>query len=365
MLQVKQKDWLVIVKIALLAPNLGGHRAYWLKQILAGASERGVQVVAYTVEGKVNAECLNTLGLEPENMVFEENPRTLIARWCLDVNNDSHLGICLEADRILHKFFFVGGRYRLLIMRPYLESRSLFGITRFLVKKILAAALNPRNSIEIARLSIPYAHKRSAGHHWVRDDFNTDFFLDSETEVKIPEELLSIAKSHEIVSVLGYLDLRKNPIQVCKVFEQLRLRDSNQICLLFAGEQTESFKLELKKIKNKKNMIQIDRVLTDGEYRGVIQASKATLLIYSNHGPSGIVLNSLAIGTPVLLQGGRRWRNLQNILGGAFRVEKKNFGKLVDALGEIRALPHSSKVQILTQEPIPSLGSFIFGNTNK
>jgi hypothetical protein len=182
-------------------------------------------------------------------------------------------------------------------------------------------------------------------------------------DAEIPEELSLIAKSHEIITVLGYLDVRKNPIYAYQIFEQLRLRGNMKMHLVFAGAQSESFKLQLRKIEKMQNVIQIDRVLTSSEYKGVIKASTVILLVYENHGPSGIVLNSLSMGTPVLLQGGRKWRNLQKMMGGAFRVEKKNSGKFADHLGDLRLRPQLSKVSLLAQEPIPSLRNFILGSS--
>lgn len=320
-----------------------------------------MHVLVYTLEGKFSTADLGSLGLKKDNSVFEHSLKKLIARWRLDVEKEKILGVCWEADRILHRFLFANGRYRLLIMRPYLEARDLFGVTRFLVKKILSTALSRHRLIEVARLSIPYAHKESARNRWVRDDFNTEIFFNSLESAEIPEELDSITGDHDIISVLGYLDSRKNPLQAYRIFEQLRLNGNQNSRLLFAGVQTDSFKLELSKIECKNNVIQIDRVLTNNEYIGVIKASRLILLIYANYGASGIVLNSLSIGTPVLLRGGRHWRRLQTISDGSFHVGKSNIEKCADDLRNLRLLPHQSKVQILSQEPIPTVGNFIFG----
>lgn len=349
------------MKIALFAPSLRGHRGYWLKHILATSSDRQVQVFVYTVKSQDDTALLNDLGLIFENLVTDNCPEKLIARWRADVEKDKILGVCWEADRILHKFLFTSGRYRLLIMRPYLEGKNLFGIARYLVKKFLTAALSFNKSIEVAQLSIPYAHKKSSYFHWVRDDINTEHFLDSIHTAETPKELFSMTKNHEIISVLGHLESRKNPVQAYRIVEQLRIKENKQIFLLFAGVQSQSFKLKLLKIDNMKNVIQIDRVLTNNEFKGVIKISKVILLPYTNYGASGLVLNSLAIGTPILLTGGRNWRGLQNIMGGAIRVEKRNLEKLANSLNALQTLPQQSKVEILSQEPISSVSSFLMG----
>ena len=349
------------MKIALFAPSLKGHRIYWLKNLLERGSALQIQILVYTVKCKDNTERLNEIELILGKLVVEDCPKNLMTRWKSDVEKDNMLGVCWDADRVLHKFLFISGRYRLLIMRPYLESRSLLGITRYLVKNTLATALRANKSIEVARLSIPYAHKQSTGFHWVRDEFNTEHFLKSIHSAEIPEELSSLTKNHEIISVLGYLDSRKNPVRAYRIVEQLRIKNNKEIFLLFAGVQDQSFKLELLKIDNMQNVIQIDRRLTEAEYKEVIKLSKVILLVYANNGPSGIVLNSLSIGTPVLLQGGRHWSKLEQVLGGTFRVEKSNLRKLKNSLNEIRLQPQQSRIQILSQEPISSLGSFFLG----
>ena len=310
-----------------------------------------MHVLVYTLEGKFSTADLGSLGLKKDNSVFEGSLKKLIARWRLDVEKEKILGVSWEADRILHRFLFASGRYRLLIMRPYLEARDLFGVTRFLVKKILSTVISRYGLIEVARLSIPYAHKKSVRNRWVRDDFNTEIFFNSLDNAAVPDELKSITRDHHIISVLGYLDSRKNPLQAYRIFEQIRINGNQKTCLLFAGVQTDSFKLELSKIESKNNIIQIDRALTTGEYIGVIKASRLILLIYANHGASGIVLNSLSLGTPVFLRGGRHWRKLKRISDGSLHVGKRNFQKHVIELGNLQSLPHQSKIQILSQEP--------------
>jgi hypothetical protein len=103
----------------------------------------------------------------------------------------------------------------------------------------------------------------------------------------------------------------------------------------------------------------IDRVLTSNEYRGIIDISNVLLLPYTNRGASGIVLNSLVAGTPVLLQGGRNWINLQNVSEQMLRVVGANRENMVSSLYELLSQPKKSSLGILEIEPIPSLSDFI------
>lgn len=349
------------MKIALFGPHLSGHRAHWLQRILEKSAEHNIEVCVYTLKSEINTEFMNAFEVVSDNFVVESSIKELMARWCSDVEKGNALGVSWEADKILHKFFFLGGYYRLLIMRPYLESKTLIGFSRYLIKKILVAALGLKKSIEVAQLAIPYAYRKSVGHRWVRDDFNTEHFFDSIASAEIPQELSVIAMQNEIIAVLGYLDSRKNPVTAYTIVERLRAKGDENLLLLFAGVQSDSFKRELLKIENKQNVIEIDRVLTDDEFKGVIKMAKVILLPYTNFGASGLVLNSLVIGTPVLLQGGRNWQSLQKILGGIFRVEKNNSRRLEIALGDLRLLPQQSQVAALSQEPIASAGNFLLG----
>ena len=85
------------------------------------------------------------------------------------------------------------------------------------------------------------------------------------------------------------------------------------------------------------------------------------MLVYENRGASGIALNSLVVGTPVLIQGGGNWRNLQKLSGGALQVEGKNSNQIVVHLAALLGMPRKSNSQILMREPVPGVGDFILG----
>jgi hypothetical protein len=335
------------LKIALFAPNLRGHRYFWLKTTILRSLKRDIQVDLYTCLSEVDPERLRDIGLSPKHLILEETSKALMNRWKSDVKRDKSLGVSWDGDQILLKLFFASGSYRLLILRPYLEGKNLSAITRYLVKQILITLLSLRTSIEIARLSIPYSSYGSKSFYWVRDDYNTEGFSDYAKNHQIPRELSELSSAVEIISVAGDMDVRKNPLQSYKIVEELRRTNGGEIFLVFAGLQKQSFKVEIQKIQSLKNVIQIDRKLNSHELAGLLKISVATLLVYENRGASGIALNSLVVGTPVLIQGGRNWRNLQKLSGGALQVEGKNSNQVVLHLAALLGMPRKSYSQIL------------------
>ena len=128
-----------------------------------------------------------------------------------------------------------------------------------------------------------------------------------------------------------------------------------QIYLIFAGIQDDGFKAAFSEIGAIKDVLQINRVLSDRELHGLIKKSDLIFLPYTNRGASGIALYSLVVGTPVLIHGGKNWTNLEKILHGYLILGLpvlQNIGQKVSALLQ---LPKKSMNPILQAEQIPSV----------
>jgi glycosyltransferase involved in cell wall biosynthesis len=347
------------MEIALFAPDLTGHRLHWLRQLLLTAEDRTVEVFVYTTSDSDGIKDLTSLPLNLKNLVCNESPQALFDRWSSDVKGGKFLGVSWESDKILHKMVFARGRYRLLILRPYLEKKNLPGVFRFLLKQILIFLLRHLRNVEVGRLSIPFASKESEGFRWVRDDFNTEKFGEFGIDTEKPFEISQIPTNAKIVALLGYIDERKNPLEAYKIIEEVRVKTDSHIYFVIAGAQSNEARSQLSEIKNPQHLVLLDRVLSKSEYRSVIDASRVLLLPYANRGASGIVLNSLVVGTPVLLKGGRNWDNLQKASDRMLRVEGANREKMVSHLCELLTQPKKSSLGILETEPIPRLSDFL------
>ena len=341
--------------IALLAPQLSGHRMHWVEQMLIDANMVGRKVRLYTtnVDESMFQKYSDIFG---KNEVFTEvNIRTLIRRWRNDINEANCVGVSIEADKILANMFFAKGDIRLIIMRPYLEEFTFFGLARFSIKRLLILLLESQSNFTVARLSIPFSYKSSNGFRWIRDNYNTEDIPKNSLPPIIPSELSIIPTSAKIVTVPGYLQARKNPVAAYEAIKEAREVFQEQIYLIFAGIQDDGFKAAFSEIGAIKDVLQINRVLSDRELHGLIKKSDLIFLPYTNRGASGIALYSLVVGTPVLIHGGKNWTNLEKILHGYLILGLpvlQNIGQKVSALLQ---LPKKSMNPILQAEQIPSV----------
>jgi hypothetical protein len=350
------------MRIAVLAPYLGGHRTHWIERILLDSQNAGINLLVYTSDATQRDRIINEFHLSFEDFVFDVNVTEISSRWRNDVKNQSVVGICYDADNILPKLLFAKGIMHLLIMRPYLEARTVSGVIRFISKQLLIYIVSLKRSVTISRLSIPYSRIRSKNFSWLRDNYNTEHFFKGTTHAQIPRELLEISDDAKIVTLGGYLEARKNPIEAYSKIVALRAARNGKIYLIFAGTQTEDFKAELTRIENLTDVIQIERSFSDQELMGLLIKSDLVFLPYTNRGASGMVLNSLTVGTPVFLYGSHNWRRLQSLLGGQLVVGNRNSRQVIDQLSDLLDRPKKSGLSTLKDEQIPSLTDFLLRN---
>jgi hypothetical protein len=171
--------------------------------------------------------------------------------------------------------------------------------------------------------------------------------------------LLAIPPKAKIVTLIGNLALRKNPIEAYKRIEDLRKYRNENVYLVFAGVHTEKFKVALSSVEELRDVLQIDRFLSDAELKGLLRRSNLIFLPYKNRGASGIALNSLVLGTSVFLYGSHNWKRLQGLLGGKILIGNKNSRKLVQQLNQMIDLPKTTPLSFLLDENIPSLSEFL------
>ena len=344
--------------LAIYVPDLAGHRRYWLDQSLASAVVGGIQVCVYTSDF-AQAEQISVSKLNLVTWIVNPDRKELLRQWRNEIRKISRVGICFEADKILPRLLFAKGEMRLLIMRPYLEQRNLSGVVRFTLKQACMFTLSLRRSVKVSRLAIPYSKRQSENFRWIRDDINTELFLDQENPIFVPREIAKIADNSKVITLCGFLDARKNPITAYRIVEKIRKVRGEKVVLILAGLQTNDFKDELSSLKHHEDVIQIDRLLLDSEFKGLLKRSDLVLLPYSNKGASGIVLNSLVCGTPVAICGNHNWRNLKNYLGEYFLVLGSIRRSQIREMNNMLELSKKSAHKILRDEEIPSLSEFL------
>jgi hypothetical protein len=247
-------------------------------------------------------------------------------------------------------------------MRPYLEATDFLGLLRFLLKNFLIFILNLNSNVIVSRLAIPYSRSCAESFRWIRDNYNTEKTTHLKENRTIPVELSGISSGSKIITLPGHLQARKNPLEAYKKIEELRKIRKEKIFLVFAGSQDRSFKRELTKKTEFIDTIMIDRLLEDSELNGLIFRSDLIFLPYTNRGASGIVLNSIVIGTPVLIYGTDNWSKLHEYLGDQLIVSTAKSLNSIHQMSIMLDCVKSSGLFVLQSENVHSLSDFIFGD---
>ena len=114
--------------MALLAPDLSGHRAHWLQHVISDMNENGFYLRVYTLEANRRELLFSDSVFNDIDFKFSVDLAGLISCWRSEMLKEDLVGISFEADKILPNLLFAKGRMRLLIMRPYLEEKSFKGM---------------------------------------------------------------------------------------------------------------------------------------------------------------------------------------------------------------------------------------------
>ena len=348
-------------RYALYVPHSLGHEIQWLNQIRDFPQFKVENWTIYTTSS-------NLLTLQSElnldlhsRIIIEEEEKVLFTRWKFDSKSEKTTGIILHADKMLHRLLFTSGRKKILIMRPYLESTSPQGVLRYLVKRFLIKAISLDRKVEIGRLSIPYSRIGKSSSGWLKDDFNIEAFHNyAEPSAEVVRFFEDILKSNKIrLGVLGFLDLRKNPQIVYETFSLLESVTHNQIQLILIGTQSSSWKSSTKNWR-REEIFELERYLTMSDLKYAIENLDVVLLPYSNKGASGIAINSLCLGTPIVLCGTKNWNNLVKSFDGCIANIEMNSVKIAQAALEIASHQKVAVIEKLREENLTALSGFIF-----
>lgn len=332
----------------------------WLESLAGSKQAGGFSITVFTLEIDSAFEAsLNRIN-KNVSIVVQNNSSKLLKLWMSEVSQGDSVGVSWEADKFIFRFFFAKGMYRLIIMRPYLESISLLGCTRFVSKQAAMWILRNRKNVQIARLSIPFSSRDKASSQWIRDGHNSRPEIVDIARYKIPDELSGLDNAVKIISLPGYLQARKNPRIAYELTRQIRELIQERVVLVFAGGQDKEFKRELDLISDVMfDVLHIDRFLQDDELWGIIRRSNLVILPYSNRGASGIVLNSITLGTPVFLLGSYKWKSIEQKLHGHLHVRKRVEKELIKTLASMISLSKQENFAILNSEKLPTVEEFI------
>lgn len=344
----------------LYLPQMSGHERAWLRALVYSMKPKINSLTIYTMhESSLIFDAIDETLLNVE-ICRQLTPNNLFKVWKNSLQEEDSIGIIWSADKILHKFTFCKGSIRLLVMRPYLESKTFLGMSRFLIKKLLIYLIRFRRNIDIAQLAIPFSRQGKSEKLWVRDDLTLSQFrypeaAQNSTEVSHP---LSVRENSIIVTTAGFLSKRKNPQLIYETFRKIQKGTEKDVYLCLAGFQQKDWKEETKDW-DLSHVEMIDRYLDELVLKEVIERSNLILLPYKNRGASGLAINGLVLGTPVLISGSKHWKNLERISQGYLVRSALSSEELSrHALNQI-LMPRKSSMGILVHEPIESLSNFL------
>ena len=223
---------------------------------------------------------------------------------------------------------------RVIFMRPYLQSRSLFGVSRYLVKLMCAYFLELQKSTAVGLLSIPRDEHFFLKKLWV-DDVESDY--EDMTKVVLDSKFSLRAKfnldpDEKIILVPGFISSRKNhELAVLSLKEALTNIPNQRVVLIFAGQASQSVALEIVN-REDEGIYLLNEYLEKSHYFKSILDCDSILLLYSNRGSSGIVIDALSCNRNIIIAGGRRWSNLADHYDGLFQKVSPNLNSITEAV---------------------------------
>lgn len=289
-------------KIFLISDDFSGHRLEWLNRLLDLSKRTNIKLCIATLDSNRILE--GRLHQDTEIHFFSSRSEIRLYLKGLDSENDV---VIWDGDRWLFSAFLIKHRLRMVIMRPYLRGLSIVSLCSFMTKRILIYFLFFFKDIKFAYLSIPYANKKTCVAVWVDD------------ELLVPEDEIELFRNSKVsrpsnkdfkIVLPGYISARKNAELLIQSCLKLQKDGFLNFSLIIKGliEEEERNKL----LKYNYDWLQVDHVhLTSQEYFQLLSEADLVVLPYTNVGSSGVALECLNLGVPLIISRNRLWMNLQ------------------------------------------------------
>ena len=332
----------IITAIIVLSANLSGHRYQYLLNLLRGNVLEKQEI--YLVTGSDSYSSLSQsqklelsryLTTQYIRLVLQEAPnfkKNLLntGKALFDSFSDS-IFVLWDGEEWLLKFLFAKRLSRLLIMRPYYQSKSPFKVSIFLIKMFLVGVSQFNSNLEVGLLRIPYFRPKVFKDLWVDEAVlvNGKKFINMDSNNGV---IVEIEKTISVV-VPGFISPRKNPVLAIEAFRLFQSRNNLEASLIFAGQIDEGCKALISGLNNASIQI-IDEFLTDEQYIHILKNADCILLPYQNRGSSGIVLECLNLEKRIVFAKSRLWMSAQNRTNGLLKLAKLNKVELAEALDD-------------------------------
>jgi glycosyltransferase involved in cell wall biosynthesis len=265
----------------------------------------------------------------------------------------------LFMDLEKHIFWLIRNRMKFkgVFMRPYLEGYKMRSILIWLMKRMLTTVSQLVPTMNIRLLAIPFQRQRRAKRSWIRDDLTLSKCMASmkKNSPKINERF-----KNSIV-VPGFLDTRKGiELAVSGLHHSRNLIDEN-LNLFFIGSATSSFLEAFSKVKEDSITLE-DGFLSDSDFVNLLFSSRIILLPYANRGASGIVIEALVVGTPVVIVGRNTWRNLSFLSNGLVQFSRPNPKSVSRSIQRAQISKATGMADILSTEDLNGLSKFFLND---
>jgi hypothetical protein len=318
------------VRTVFLLNSIDGHRVTWIQEIMRQSLDKAeIEFwISSSDSRKLSENQLEILagGIDvPTIRIFSnfDNLKNAISSTVGERANVKF--VSLDGESWLFYKLLFNMPLRILIMRPYLTEKSLFSFIRFLIKKFMIWAIFLKEKDGIRCLSIPGWTPNFFGNLWVDDDlFESNFLLDSRPEREEKEN------SNQVL-VPGYVSLRKNPRMILEAVNLIQNEIDCSFTVKFSGSIQDEV-LEIISDFDKKLLSVSNIYLNTSQFYGLIKESLCVVLLYENVGASRIAIESLLLGTPVIMQYNRKLAPLSRLSNGHLVLVKKNQFELAKAI---------------------------------
>ena len=298
--------------LVVVSENLTGHRMQYLTSLSNRVSKSDTKIIVVLIS-KVEFELSDSQIQELQGIDFyfiddckKSEIALSVAREFAQQNIKSEI-LFWDADNWISPLLLFRQKSKLLYMRPYLSHKSFKKITLFLLKWSTILFFHYIRRFDIGILGVPLHSQRLLPSLWVDDSLLVSPDLPTSTREKMSlRPFFDISHNSKVVLVPGFITARKNPQLIIEAIELASKSTTANMALIFAGKSDVACSTLISSLGNP-NVKQIDRYLSDDDYRSLLRLADVVVLPYTNRGSSGIAIEALANGKPVIIGDSRLW----------------------------------------------------------
>lgn len=288
--------------IVLFTHDFSGHRLDWLSKLAQLASDQSKHLTIAVID----TSRLANVQIASNVSIVEFTSKRGIVRFLNSTVKGSRI-VTWDGDQWLLFSLFIRKKTSMLIMRPYLTNFSIQSISTFCFKRIIICVLKLLYSCNFAFLAIPFSTRKNIFATWVDDEL-----LMSQAELSLLRKKREERPNKVNFDILlpGYISKRKNAELLIKACSKLNHTSPGIFRLSIKGKIEDEDLYSY--LPENTDWLRIEnRYFDRSEYFKLLADSDLVAIPYSNVASSGVAMECLAIGVPVIVSEHRLWRNLE------------------------------------------------------